>query len=155
MKLVVEANVSGKKYHSLCAAGALVACLVAGVLSSTRACVWIAKLHNLASDVLLVLLYIGCICKSVTTTNFLHNESMCLRAGNREAAQELTGKGKEHAHLAKEARQRANQAAYDSCNVSVTNRFKVRSCRPVAHCSCGIKHRMNIQALQPSLAVGC
>ncbi|KAA6417051.1 MAG: hypothetical protein FRX49_12993 [Trebouxia sp. A1-2] len=45
--------------------------------------------------------------------------------GNREAAQELTGKGKEHAHLAKEARQRANQAAYDSCNVSVTNRFKV------------------------------
>ena len=53
---------------------------------------------------------------------------MHLLAGNREAAQELTGRGKEHAHLAKEARQRANQAAYDSCNMSVTNRFKVRSC---------------------------
>ncbi|KAL0046380.1 hypothetical protein WJX82_010916 [Trebouxia sp. C0006] len=45
--------------------------------------------------------------------------------GDREAAHELTGRGKEHAHLAKEARQRANQAAYDSCNMSVTNRFKV------------------------------
>ncbi len=55
-------------------------------------------------------------------------EKVC--AGDREAAQELTGRGKEHAYLAKEARQRANQAAYDSCNMSVTNRFKVRSCTP-------------------------
>ncbi len=46
-------------------------------------------------------------------------------SGNREAAQELAGKGKEHAQLAKEARQKANQAAFDSCNMSVTNRFKV------------------------------
>ncbi|DBA98882.1 TPA: hypothetical protein ACH3X1_014639 [Trebouxia sp. C0004] len=45
--------------------------------------------------------------------------------GNRAAGQELAGRGKEHAHLAKDARQRANQAAYDSCNMSVTNRFKV------------------------------
>lgn len=50
---------------------------------------------------------------------------MAYEKGNREAAQELAGKGKEHAQLAKEARHRANQAAYDSCNLSVTNRFKV------------------------------
>ena len=46
-------------------------------------------------------------------------------AGDREAAQELAGKGKEHAQLAKEARCRANQAAYDSSKLRVVNRFKV------------------------------
>ena len=53
--------------------------------------------------------------------------------GNREAAQELAGKGKEHAQLAKEARHRANQAAYDSCNLSVTNRFKVGIISMLSH----------------------
>ena len=38
-----------------------------------------------------------------------------LLTGNREAAQELAGRAKEHAQLAKEARQKANQAAFDSC----------------------------------------
>ena len=50
-----------------------------------------------------------------------------LLTGNREAAQELAGRAKEHAQLAKEARQKANQAAFDSCNMTVTNRFKARS----------------------------
>ena len=55
-------------------------------------------------------------------------------AGDREAAQELAGKGKEHAQLAKEARSKANQAAYDSSNLSVANRFKVG----FLHCTCSI-----------------
>ena len=55
----------------------------------------------------------------------LLSTSSCCGAGDREAAQELAGKGKEHAQLAKDARSRANQAAYDSSNLSVVNRFKV------------------------------
>ena len=57
----------------------------------------------------------------------LTSDSALGTAGNREAALELSSKGKEHAQLAKEARHRANQAAYDSCNLTVTNRFKVGS----------------------------
>ena len=45
--------------------------------------------------------------------------------GDREVAQELASRGKEHNQLGKEARQSANQAAYESCNVHVMNRFKV------------------------------
>lgn len=50
---------------------------------------------------------------------------MTAAAGDKEVAQELAGKGKEHAQLAKEARTKANQAAYDSSNMNVANRFKV------------------------------
>lgn len=46
--------------------------------------------------------------------------------GDRDAALQLAAKGKEHAQLAKEARQAANQAAFESFNLHVTNRFKVR-----------------------------
>lgn len=47
------------------------------------------------------------------------------RTGDRDAALQLAAKGKEHAQLAKEARQAANQAAFESFNLHVTNRFKV------------------------------
>ena len=49
-----------------------------------------------------------------------------LQTGDRDAALQLAAKGKEHAQLAKEARQAANQAAFESSNLHVTNRFKVR-----------------------------
>ena len=53
-------------------------------------------------------------------------------SGEHEAAQELAGRGKQHAQLAKEARRGANQAAFDSCNMSLTNTFKVnRNADPV------------------------
>lgn len=62
--------------------------------------------------------------------------------GDRDAALQLAAKGKEHAQLAKEARQAANQAAFQSFNLHVTNRFKVwlintHSCLQTsyAHCS--------------------
>ena len=45
--------------------------------------------------------------------------------GDREVAQELASRGKEHNTLGKEARQFANQAAFQSCNDHVMNRFKV------------------------------
>lgn len=45
--------------------------------------------------------------------------------GDRDAALQLAAKGKEHAQLAKEARQAANQAAFEGFNLHVTNRFKV------------------------------
>jgi len=43
MKVVDEANTSVSKYHKPCAAGVMVAPLVAGVLASISACVWVAK----------------------------------------------------------------------------------------------------------------
>ena len=49
-----------------------------------------------------------------------------LLTGDRDAALQLAAKGKEHAQLAKEARQAANQAAFESFNLHVTNRFKAR-----------------------------
>lgn len=55
----------------------------------------------------------------LSTTNY------DLHAGDRDAALQLAAKGKEHAQLAKEARQAANQAAFESFNLHVTNRFKV------------------------------
>ena len=44
VKVIDEANMSANKYYSPCAAGTLVAYLVAGVLASILACVWVVKL---------------------------------------------------------------------------------------------------------------
>ena len=52
-------------------------------------------------------------------------QSGCSATGDRDAALQLAAKGKEHAQLAKEARQAANQAAFEGFNLHVTNRFKV------------------------------
>ena len=41
-----------------------------------------------------------------------------------ELSQELNNKAREFAELAREARQRANKAAYDSSNLGVLNRHK-------------------------------
>ena len=46
-------------------------------------------------------------------------------AGQVELSQELNNKAREFAELAREARQRANKAAYDSSNLGVLNRHKV------------------------------
>ena len=51
---------------------------------------------------------------------------MCVApAGQVELSQELNNKAREFAELAREARQRANKAAYDSSNLGVLNRHKV------------------------------
>ena len=50
-------------------------------------------------------------------------------AGQVELSQELNNKAREFAELAREARQRANKAAYDSSNLGVLNRHKVSAQR--------------------------
>jgi hypothetical protein len=55
-------------------------------------------------------------------------------AGDRELAQELAYKCKEHDQLATEARGRANAVAFDGFNRSLLNRWKARcSRRPCAN----------------------
>lgn len=86
-------------------------------------------------------------------------DKACVNAGDKEAAQELAGKGKEHAQLAKEARTKANQAAYDSSNLSVANRFKVTTALPAVACAAcnssnlGIANGFKVSSLL--LAIAC
>lgn len=84
--------------------------------------------------------------------------------GDKEVAQELAGKGKEHAQLAKEARTKANQAAYDSSNLTVANRFKVSAvlfcallcCAwTVTHCSACMPRALHYSAVLFSIVRHC
>ena len=63
-------------------------------------------------------------CSQPDSCTWLHLVCLPL-AGQVELSRELNNKAREFAELAREARQRANKAAYDSSNVGVLNRHKV------------------------------